>query len=302
MSSNFEKLVTLFQEATHRIVIVCPFIKVRVLQTLLNVTAQKVDVYTRWLPKDVAAGVSDLAVLDVLAKHDAGNVFLLRELHAKVFSSGETALVGSVNLTMPGTGLGGTSNVELLIKVPSDTRDIVDLLELVRRRSTRASKAIQESIANAAALMSLGEERFRESAEDEDSRGYWLPRCTEPRRLFQVYQGNTRLLDSTVEDALVDLGKLQSPEGLDREEFIAHVRAVVLQSAVFNVVERALSDGVEDPVGVLGDEFNIPREELAPTWRVLQSWLLYFFKERFSMTAPTSAMQLQIRRRSMDTL
>ena len=61
-------LTELVSGAEHEIVLAAPFIKASVLASVLtHARAVPITCITRWQPEEVAAGVSDLEVFDVLA-------------------------------------------------------------------------------------------------------------------------------------------------------------------------------------------------------------------------------------------
>ena len=79
--------------------IVCPFIKVRALQGLLQHNPRKIQVITRFNLGDFAEGVSDVAALRKLLDADA-RVRGVRNLHAKLYLFGrKRAIITSCNLT-----------------------------------------------------------------------------------------------------------------------------------------------------------------------------------------------------------
>lgn len=99
----------------------CPFIKENALCALLRQTGRprRLRVLTRFNLQDFAARVSDICALIVAAKR-GGAVRGVRNLHAKMYVFGQTAIVTSANLTMAAL----TKNHEL--GFVSDEPEIVD--------------------------------------------------------------------------------------------------------------------------------------------------------------------------------
>ena len=64
------RIRALFENTEDDVSIIAPFIKVDALRSLLEVFPSETYLrcVTRWLPKEVAAGVSDPEILDVLEK------------------------------------------------------------------------------------------------------------------------------------------------------------------------------------------------------------------------------------------
>ena len=67
MIADGERLKTLIENAEHRVTLCAPFIKASVLRTVLSVVPDgvQVQIVTRWRAAEVAAGISDLEVLQI---------------------------------------------------------------------------------------------------------------------------------------------------------------------------------------------------------------------------------------------
>ena len=99
MTSPWERIVALARGATEA-VIVAPYIKEHSLLRLLEQLPhlERLTCVTRWLAGDIAVGVSDTAVRDLVRSF--GGAFRLHPgLHAKYYRFDDAVLVGSANLT-----------------------------------------------------------------------------------------------------------------------------------------------------------------------------------------------------------
>ena len=94
-----EELDTALKMNSSEIMIICPFIKVSVINRFLSHDPSKVRVVTRFNLADFSAGVSDIESLRKLL--DAGaKVRGLRNLHAKLYLFGASRMIlTSANLT-----------------------------------------------------------------------------------------------------------------------------------------------------------------------------------------------------------
>jgi hypothetical protein len=286
------------------ITIVSPFIKRDALEAAFSLVDADapVDLFTRWLPIEVAMGVSDLAVFDWARERANARVYLLRELHAKTYLRGTTVAVGSANLTGRGMGWTANPNLELLLTVPGDSPEVLRLLDVLRARSTPATASIRRAIQRAAdnigdrvplaQLTAAGEQLGGQVSMGQNAPG-WIPATSEPRRLFDAYSpsGGMSMLLSTQEDAERDLAFLQVPEGYDRERFIGHVRAVFMQSSVFQVADSALEAG-NDVQRTLETDLGLSPDEAAQGWAILAEWLTYFFRDRYRTELPDAAYRI----------
>src|SRR6478752_6932644 len=103
--------------ASRREFVMCaPFAKESVVSKVLSAVPKgvRIQLFTRWRPDEVAAGVSDTRVLSVVRSR-GGAVYLYDRLHAKYYRNENDALIGSANLTATALGWGSNPNLELLV-------------------------------------------------------------------------------------------------------------------------------------------------------------------------------------------
>jgi SIR2-like protein len=88
--------------ATHRLTLAAPFIKRKAMERLLTPlgASAELTVITRWSVAEIAAGVSDLSVLDFVRERGNAQLLLHGRLHAKVLLADDVAAVGSANHTL----------------------------------------------------------------------------------------------------------------------------------------------------------------------------------------------------------
>ena len=86
MRRDGDRLVEHLSSARREVLICAPFIKAGVIAKVLSAIPDNVEVrvITRWLPREIAVGVSDLAVFDLVAEHGNASLRLLDRLHAKI--------------------------------------------------------------------------------------------------------------------------------------------------------------------------------------------------------------------------
>lgn len=255
---------------------IAPFITVAGFVPLLDALGAKssIAVYTRWIPAEVAAGVSDPAIYDLVAGR-GGAVFLEPRLHAKAYITNREALVGSANLTARALGFVDQSNLEILqpVQLPSPAVDA--LLDVLHRTAAPADRRAFEAVTAAAAMIppSLRDE-------SRPSRP-WLPRHTVPHHICSTYLGYGAPVAKDILAA--DLDAIGAPPGLDHDLFKAHVAALLLQGvagrvvhecrgqsayvAVSRLVRLALEAGVDLPTG---------HEEQNAFWVTLVEWFHHF--------------------------
>jgi phosphatidylserine/phosphatidylglycerophosphate/cardiolipin synthase-like enzyme len=134
------QLLEACRSARSTLTLCAPFVKGPVLKRVLDATAESVSVelFTRWRPEEVAAGVSDTVVLDI-AESRGGRVLLCDRVHAKFMRFDDRVLIGSANLTATALGWTALPNLELLIEVPANTAQLRELEDRLRRESIVAT-------------------------------------------------------------------------------------------------------------------------------------------------------------------
>ena len=279
-----------------RALLCAPFVKTGVLEPLLEALGPDVEVelFTRWRPDEVAAGVSDTGVLPLLEAR-GGRTFLCDSLHAKLFAFDDVALVGSANLTAKALGWARNPNLELLLEVSSMGAAEVEVLEHeLRRSSVPATAAIAAEVERVAALLpSVSAEPPTTAVEI-----LWCPHLREPRDLFVAYRGDGhRLSRQSLAAATADLAHLELPPGLERPPFEALVGTRLLQEALLQQVDDLLSESrrfgeVRD---LLSGSLGLDREEASYAWQTLMRWMLHFLPARYTRSVPSHS-EILVRR------
>ena len=301
-----QAIQALVDDADHDLVLVAPFMKARVLHQLLKDVSDEVRVccVTRWKPDEIAAGVSDLAVFDVLSSRQQASLRLLPHLHAKYFRADGRCLVGSANLTASALGWISPCNVEILIEVaPSDPR----LQELERLALTESQTATAElrSLMEAAVEEVLGCQResegrhsatWRLEAEDRTldtadvALAAWLPTLRQPRDLYLAYLGRMdELSEASCEAALRDLAVLDPPVGLPQSAFASVIAATLLQMPMLAKIDAYVArprrfGAVRDLVAYNTGQGRL---QASDAWQTTMRWLLEFAPDRYRLTMPS---------------
>jgi PLD-like domain len=276
--------------ARRQLVVCAPFIKAHALERVVQATNEtvKIEVFTRWRPDEVAAGVSDTRVL-ALVDDRGGSVYLCDRLHAKYFRFDDRALVGSANVTGAALGWSVNSNLEVLLEVAADLPELLRLEDSLRRESIPATRALADEVERVASLLPKRIVIEPDVVEDAAT-SLWSPQLREPRDLFVAYShGLQRLARVSAAAAAVDLSALELPAGLDEPTFDALVATRLLQAPVMQRVDPVLSR--PQRFGAIRDDLvrvlEIDRDEATLVWQTLMRWLLYFLPERYRRLVPS---------------
>jgi hypothetical protein len=292
------------RQARRRALLCAPFVKAAVIEQLLAVLEPGVEVelFTRWRPEEVAAGVSDTTVLGPVVDR-GGSVFLCDHLHAKLFLFDETCLTGSANLTAKALGWSADSNLELLVQVSPDLPEVRALELELRTAAVPASEEIAAEIERVAALLPRAsappaeEPKTGKGAEPRP----WHPLLREPRDLFVAYeQGPGRLSAASAAAALEDLAHLEVSLGLGREQFESLVGARLLQEPLIQQIDDLLARSRR--FGEIRDffakELDLPRDEAVRAWQTTMRWMLHFLPHRYERFVPSHS-EMMVRKEAV---
>lgn len=223
----WRQLETLLSHARRRVILAAPFIKRATLEAAIqcvpaNVT--EIRCVTRWIPSEIAAGVSDPEIIQLVETDSRIQIHLCHTLHAKLYIADEACLVGSANLTAKALGVAPGANIEILVDVGASHPEIQRLMSEFEGIATLAS-------ADMAKLMREQAEMIQQDVNISATPGgdlaasAWTPITREPARLYQYYRGSRGMPESVRRGVLSDLAHLDLPAGLSEGEFNDVVRA-----------------------------------------------------------------------------
>lgn len=310
MGSPGDQLLKACRNARDEVVLVAPFIKSNVLEYLLSaIPNEKISIkcVARWHPEEIAAGVCDVEIFDVLQNRPHAHLFIHPLLHAKYFRVDGRYLIGSANLTRSALGWRTPSNLELLLEVPAENQDLQTFEQNLWASAFRASRELRDEMAAAASSLreygtkfdSVTEEPGLESSGFESIDPSWLPVCPQPRDLHKIY------LDEDVEDVLIgvrragreDLKRLQIPPGLSEDSFKKFVAVSIKQSSLVKRVYEESAKGEltpQDGTDLINSEFHTQSYsgyEAKNLWDVARNWIVYFVSQDFRQPPNTNNLQ-----------
>lgn len=303
MVTDGERIKVLLTGAKHRVLLCAPFIKARVLQTILSVVPESVpvQVITRWRAAEVAAGISDLDTLLVANERPNTTLALLDDLHAKLYLADDQCLVGSANLTANALGWSERSNIELLVPVQPSRPEVAYLLERLES-AVPATAAIRSEIEAAITTLQPSVlDEARDMVDDGRNHGLpWLPRCAAPDKLYEMYRNpeTTAVVDSTKSEGLTDLRDLQIQRGLSSIDFEGVVQNTLLLMPAFCCIIEEVPQGLPDARGIWHVKESRPdleRQDIERQWRIVRDWISVFFADRFEIAPESFVIRLKPR-------
>lgn len=274
------RIRALFENAEGEIAVIAPFIKVNALQSLIEVIPAEVHLrcVSRWLPREIAAGVSDPETVDLLETRGNFSLSLVDRLHAKLYIAGDRCLAGSANVTLAGLGEGGddSSNIEVLVETAIDEPGIAATLVAIAQNErvatmemARAARRLAESVTTSA---------LAAGAPDTQ----WFPGSRRPERAYGFYtQPPSGFLAVADQILVADLARANLPPGLVEGDFrnairsllrdIPLAKALLLESDDITLTRADASIWLE---AISGDEFS-PND----LWIAFVDWMAFFFSD-----------------------
>ena len=303
MMVDGERLKALLATARHDVLLCAPFVKAKVLESLLPVISDGVVVriITRWRAEEVAAGVSDLEVFEIAGARLRTELALLDELHAKIYVADDDCLVGSANLTASALGWSDYNNVELLVRARVTDEDVAVLLKQLEGAKQATFRRKSEVASEAAALESL---RLGEGRDMVDvggiRRGGWVPRCAAPEKLYEIYlnEATDAVTAETREDGLADLRDLGVRRGLERRVFREAIAGSLRRVPSIAGILKELPRGVADRRGaalVKEIDPDLADGDAEDQWRVVRDWIGVFFADEFEVAPESFVTRLKAR-------
>lgn len=286
-----EQLSALVATATQEVVLVAPFIKRWALDRVLADLPSGVALrcLTRWLPPEVASGVSDVEVLDVVSGR-RGSLWLRADLHAKYFRIDDRAIVGSANLTGKALGWSASPNLELVLDVPV-TDQLTEFEEVAFADATMATAELQAEVAELAlvfrSFVSVTEDRPTELPPEREHE--WCPVTRSPGRLYEVYASDTRRVTAAgAAQAQADLEWLAFPPGLDRASFNRAVAVALLQAPLIQRIDAFVSEPRRfgEVRRFLADHLHVDNADAEAMWQTTMRWLQVFLPDRYEISRP----------------
>ncbi len=276
--------------ASQDVVIISPYIKSGALRRVLSVLSENLTntiCVTRWLPEDIASGACDLDLLDIVSAVRNGRLLVHPHLHAKYYRGDQRCLIGSANLTSRGLGWSTPSNVELLVELSFDFMGLQNWEADLLSSALEATKELHDQLIREVERltsegMPMAPPEIEDGQSDEQPATHWVPTCSTPERLWDVYSQNNRvssMLESTRSAAIKDLRSLGPPQGLNKPLFEAYIASIMRQMplvvAIDDLATRGLSDS--EARALIDNTLGTSRPyDTSDTWDVFKSWLTHF--------------------------
>lgn len=283
------RLLTSFSLARNSARIAAPFVKAHTLERVLEAIPDAVPVtcITRWRPEDIASGVCDLEIFNLLKERGNAVLFVQPHLHAKFFAADDLCLIGSANLTHSALGWRSPSNKELLVELDANQHKLNQWWDGLLAISIAATREMTDALArHAHALKSSGAPLDHPEFVPPNSAPdvIWAPECPRWSGLWEAYIGDDEKMPaSTMRSAQADLLQLCLPPGLDEADFKAALAAVIRGTDIFQRIEQLSSEGLTDEAGhkLLCSFCGVPEKDAPRRWDQIKAWLSALYPNEY---------------------
>lgn len=275
-SSHGHRIRELFGTAKESVAIIAPFIKKGALCSLTEVVGPDIRLrcVTRWLPEEVATGVTDPSIIYELQKRGNYSLTIVDSLHAKMYIADDRCLIGSVNTTNKGFGDVDNSNIEILVESSVDDPDIKKTLSDIDQSEKVATIEMAEKIMMLATSL---------PQRDVNVDKFWFPRSNKPGDAFKFY---SNIPEEYISEAdrllLLDLEGTKIPPGLSEPEFrfevcslLSEIPLVDALLDVTNDITLTRTDAHPQLKSLENADFSVN-----DLWRSLVNWVAYFFSDQ----------------------
>ena len=279
-STQGDRIRALFESTVNGATVIAPFIKVDALRSLLDVIPSDTHLrcVTRWLPQEIAAGVSDPEILDILEDRGNFSLSLVDRLHAKLYIAGDRCLAGSTNVTLAGLGEGGNyRNIEVLVETTLTDPGIATTLKEISQAERPATKIMAQTVRRLADSISTS------MTSVVDLEAPWFPGSRRPEDAYRFYtQPPSGYVGATDRVLLVDLASSNIQPGLEEDKFQTAIRSLLAAIPIAETLLEASEDMTLTRADVYtyletiaGDEFSTN-----DLWLAFVNWMAYFFSDQ----------------------
>ena len=272
--------------------LIAPFVKAEVIERIFSQLSNdvRVNVITRWIQAEIAAGVSELEVFDVFSTRPGAKLFLNGMLHAKLYRFDQIYKLGSANLTGKALGWRAPSNIEILRPVDGHYDDLRQFENTLLSSSMLADARYRAEVQRQVNLLvNSGFDSRSLAAEIGGLPASWLPTCPSPEKLWDVYSDPEsacrRMVESAFDAAGADIACLQVGHGLSEVQFYRVVSGALNQMPLVRLIEREAETGLdaEKAAALIAAAGGVTPYATAEMWEILAAWLQYYFPDRYSM-------------------
>jgi hypothetical protein len=231
--------------------------------------------FSQFTPDNIATGFLDAAALDSLyCKRQNVSFFNCSRLHAKIYASSSSSVVGSFNLTGRGLGLANDFNLESYSRNERPDPYSDTLMNVIEAESDPITPLLMKTFQR----IEVDRRDSFDTISDLTSSIYWFPSFRRPHLLYGYYSKRNFTPTSSVSS---DLRVLRPPPDLSEEEFNQFIRYAILRYPILRslIAGKVVSQSVFSQsflsAGLDQEEYS----ELDQLYITFYRWVHFFFPE-----------------------
>jgi len=276
MLTQGDQVRELLKTSTEKVSIIAPFIKVGSIKRVIEAIPKEVFIrcVTRWLPEEIASGVSDPEIIYLLEERGNYSITLADKLHAKIYIADDRCLTGSANVTQLGFGdMDGEGNIEILVEAAVSDVNVANTLHAISLSERPATQIDAEKV-----------RRLADSLKSSvlKSEYFWFPKSKKADRAYEIYESPpSGYITAADQILLADLNAAQLRAGLSEEDFKVEIRSLLCQIPL----ARSLINGEKDMVLKKSDALPFIHSDSNSDftkydlWHSFVSWMAYFYSD-----------------------
>ncbi len=285
MAALGERLIDFVKGARRECVLAAPYIKMATLTRVFNAIPAdgQVKVVTRWRIDEIAMGVSDLEIWQLIKRRGNASLMLKPTLHAKYYRADQSIAFGSANLTDAALGWSKNSNLEILEVIDRAHTTLKEFEETLFNGTTVVDEKLYQIFLEALDTFPRPQRKIDPEIAEKASIKFdnWRPCLRFPEDLYAFYSGKEATLTAAArEAAATDLALLQPPAALSSDAFKVWVRLAILQSAEFKDIDTFIVSSRR-----FGEMRNFiaarGAEDGSWSWQTWMRWILHFLPNYF---------------------
>lgn len=285
MDTLGDRLTDFVKGARRECVLAAPYIKAATLKRIIDAIPVdgQIKVVTRWRIDEIAMGVSDLEIWELIKLRGNSSLMLKPTLHAKYYRADQSIAFGSANLTDAALGWSKNPNLEILEVFDPEHTSLQKFEGSLFAGTTIVDERLYQIFLKALDAFPRPQRQIEPAilGTETVSAEFWRPCVRFPEDLYAFYAGKDATLTTAAREAAAsDLAALQPPPALSPDAFKAWIGLAILQSNEFKEIDSFIVSSRR-----FGEMRNLIASRGATdgswSWQTWMRWILHFLPDHF---------------------
>ena len=292
------KIQEFLSTASYEILIISPYIKMGVLEQLLNQNSCKISIITTWKLRDIQLGISDMELYSFCKKNGLF-LYLNPRIHLKAFIDDYSKCIfGSANISNKGFAIVADYNYELDGKIESlDIKTIIYLKKILKDSvlvNDEIYRQYREAVRKLAPLPQLEEPNIFVIPKKSEFLISALPMSYDIHEFFQIYANHFATESQEKKEcAIHDVVLYDIPPNLDYSQFRELLKnrffasKFIVKLLLFISVDGRYFGEVKEWIQENCEDVPVPsRRDLTGNIQVLYKWIVDLSDGKYNIDRP----------------